>query len=81
MATEQALTSATVLDVSGFSCPMPLLKAKKAMYHMEKGQVIQIISTDPSSVLDFATFAKQTENAILKTEKKGGKYLIWMQKV
>jgi len=48
------------LDASGLNCPLPILRAKKALNGMTSGQVLHIIATDPGSVKDFEAFAKQT---------------------
>ena len=53
------------LDVRGLNCPLPILKAKKALTDMQSGQVLRVVSTDPGSVKDFAAFAKQTGNELL----------------
>ncbi|MGA0992083.1 MAG: sulfurtransferase TusA family protein, partial [Burkholderiaceae bacterium] len=48
------------VDARGLNCPLPILKAKKALADMQSGQVLQVLSTDQGSVRDFAAFAKQT---------------------
>ena len=48
------------LDVKGLNCPLPILRAKKALTNMESGQVLRVVATDPGSVKDFAAFCKQT---------------------
>jgi len=53
------------LDARGLNCPLPILKAKKALNEMQSGQVLKIVSTDPGSVKDFQAFAKQTGNDLL----------------
>ena len=53
------------LDASGLSCPLPILKAKKALNTLESGQVLKIITTDPGAPRDFQAFAVQTGNALL----------------
>jgi tRNA 2-thiouridine synthesizing protein A len=53
------------LDTRGLNCPLPILKAKKALNEMQSGQVLKIVSTDPGSVKDFQAFAKQTGNDLL----------------
>ena len=53
------------LDARGLNCPLPILKAKKALADMESGQVLRIVATDTGSVRDFQAFAKQTGNALL----------------
>ncbi|MGE0875536.1 MAG: sulfurtransferase TusA family protein [Burkholderiales bacterium] len=53
------------LDARGLNCPLPILRAKKALTDMTSGQVLKIIATDPGSVKDFQAFAKQTGNELL----------------
>lgn len=57
------------LDVKGLNCPLPILRAKKALADMESGQTLKIIATDPGSVKDFAAFCKQTGNPLLSSEE------------
>ncbi len=57
------------LDVKGLNCPLPILRAKKALTDMESGQVLRVVSTDPGSVKDFAAFCKQTGNPLLSSEE------------
>ena len=59
------------LDAKGLNCPLPILRAKKALADMGSGQVLRILSTDPGSVKDFAAFAKQTGNELLSTAEHG----------
>jgi TusA-related sulfurtransferase len=61
------------VDATGLNCPLPILRAKKALTDMEKGQVLKVISTDPGSVRDFQAFARQTGNELIKQiEAEGG---------
>ncbi len=53
------------LDARGLNCPLPILKAKKALNDMQSGQVLKILATDPGSVKDFQAFCKQTGNDLL----------------
>lgn len=55
------------LDVKGLNCPLPILRAKKALADMESGQVLRITATDPGSVKDFAAFCRQTGNPLLSS--------------
>ncbi|PQA80105.1 hypothetical protein C5F52_26250 [Limnohabitans sp. TS-CS-82] len=59
------------LDTRGLNCPLPILKAKKALTAMESGQVLKVLSTDTGSVRDFAAFAKQTGNELLSQTTEG----------
>ena len=62
------------LDASGLNCPVPILRAKKALSGMDAGQVLHIIATDPGSVKDFEAFANQTGNELMESKEEGGKF-------
>ncbi|WP_374243221.1 sulfurtransferase TusA family protein [Zoogloea sp.] len=53
------------LDARGLNCPLPILRAKKALAEMQAGQVLRVVATDPGSVKDFSAFAKQTGNELI----------------
>jgi len=55
------------VDASGLSCPLPILRAKKALATMSTGQILRVVATDPGSVRDFEAFARQTGNELIKT--------------
>ena len=59
------------VDASGLNCPLPILKAKKALSEMNSGEVLRVISTDPGSVRDFQAFARQTGNDLLQQDEQG----------
>ncbi|MCX7691954.1 sulfurtransferase TusA family protein [Tepidimonas taiwanensis] len=63
------------LDARGLNCPLPILKAKKALAEMSSGQVLKVIATDAGSVRDFQAFAKQTGNELLHQETTGPEYV------
>ncbi len=52
------------VDASGLNCPLPILKAKKALSELQTGQVLRVVSTDPGSKRDFESFARQTGNSL-----------------
>jgi len=68
------------LDASGLNCPLPILRAKKAINKLESGQVLRIIATDPGSVKDFEAFCKQTGNELLETGQEGEKFTFLIKK-
>lgn len=68
------------LDASGLNCPLPILRAKKAIAGLDAGQVLRIIATDPGSVKDFEAFAKQTGNELLESGEQDGKFVFTMKK-
>jgi tRNA 2-thiouridine synthesizing protein A len=53
------------LDARGLNCPLPILRARKALNDLQSGQVLKIVATDPGSVKDFQAFSKQTGNELL----------------
>ena len=68
------------LDAKGLNCPLPILRAKKALADMTSGQVLRIISTDPGSVKDFAAFAKQTGNELLSSAENNKEFEFYMKR-
>jgi len=64
------MTEATKeLDTRGLNCPLPILKAKKALTDLHSGQTLKVIATDPGSWRDFEAFARQTGNELVSQEK------------
>ena len=68
------------LDARGLNCPLPILRAKKALNTMTSGQTLRIVATDVGSVKDFAAFAKQTGNQLLESSEAGGEYAYILKK-
>lgn len=60
------------LDARGLTCPLPILKAKKALADMQSGEVLKVLATDPGSVRDFQAFARQTGNDLLDQQSMPG---------
>ena len=56
------------LDARGLTCPLPILKAKKALSDMHSGEVLKVLATDPGSVRDFQAFARQTGNDLIEQQ-------------
>lgn len=61
----------TEVDASGLKCPLPILRAKKALAQMASGQVLKVITTDPHAERDFQAFCNQTGNALLAQAAQG----------
>jgi TusA-related sulfurtransferase len=59
------------LDARGLNCPLPILKAKKALSEMTSGQLLKVIATDPGSKRDFMAFARQTGNELVEQSEAG----------
>jgi tRNA 2-thiouridine synthesizing protein A len=68
------------LDTRGLNCPLPILKAKKALAEMSSGQTLKILATDPGSVKDFQAFARQTGNELLDQQTEGDEFIHWMRR-
>jgi len=68
------------LDARGLNCPLPILRAKKAINGLEDGQVLKIIATDPGSVKDFEAFCKQTGNELVSTAEDGSEFTSFIKK-
>jgi len=69
-----------LLDAKGLNCPLPILKAKKALKAMTAGQTLEIQATDPGSVADFAAFCNQTGNELLSSGSEGDVYKFEIKK-
>ena len=68
------------VDARGLNCPLPILKAKKALADMLSGQVLHILATDPGSVRDFQAFAKQTGNELLSQSSHENNFEFFMKR-
>lgn len=68
------------LDTSGLLCPWPLVHTKQMLTHLTSGQILRVISTDPSSILDFKVFAAKTEHMLLHNYEHEGKYYYFIKK-
>ena len=58
------------LDARGLTCPLPILKAKKALSDMHSGEILKVCATDPGSVRDFQAFARQTGNDLVDQQSQ-----------
>ena len=63
------------IDTRGLKCPLPILKAKKALADLSSGQTLKVVSTDEGSVRDFQAFTKQTGNELVDQEVLGSEYI------
>ncbi len=63
-----------VLDAKGLNCPLPILKAKKALKDVPPGGTLQVIATDPGSVADFEAFCRTTGHQLMDSSADGGTY-------
>jgi len=69
-----AMDATRELDTRGLNCPLPILKAKKALAEMVSGELLRVVSTDPGSVRDFQAFARQTGNELVEQTQAGTEY-------
>ena len=63
------------IDTRGLNCPLPILKAKKALADMASGQLLKVLATDSGSLRDFQAFAKQTGNELVEQQTVGEEYI------
>ena len=63
------------IDTRGLNCPLPILKAKKALTELQSGQLLRVVSTDGGSVRDFQAFAKQPGNELVEQQTVGDEYI------
>lgn len=68
------------LDARGLNCPLPILRAKKALTDMQTGQVLKIVATDPGSVKDFQAFSKQTGNELVSHSENNREFTFFMKR-
>lgn len=69
------------LDAKGLNCPLPILKAKKALKGLGDGQVLEILATDPGSIADFEAFCRTTGNEMQDHSEDRGTYRFLIKKV
>lgn len=68
------------VDARGLNCPLPILRAKKALGELSSGQVLKVLSTDPGSQRDFQAFAKQTGNDLLKVDAGAADWAFYLKR-
>ncbi len=68
------------IDTRGLNCPLPILKAKKALSELVSGQVLKVLSTDPGSMRDFQAFARQTGNELLEQSADGDDFVHYLRR-
>ena len=68
------------LDARGLNCPLPILKAKKALAEMASGEVLRVLATDPGSVRDFQAFARQTGNTLVGQSENNQEFTFFMKR-
>ena len=68
------------LDTRGLNCPLPILKAKKALAEMQSGDVLKVVATDPGSLRDFQAFARQTGNELLEQSTAADEFIHYLRR-
>jgi len=68
------------LDTRGLNCPLPILKAKKALADMSSGDVLKVVATDPGSVRDFQAFARQTGNELVEQSTQADEFIHFLRR-
>ena len=68
------------LDARGLHCPLPILRAKKALHDLESGGILEVLADDPGSVPDFEAFSQQTGNELLDFKELSGHYRFILRK-
>ena len=68
------------LDTRGLNCPLPILKAKKALADMTSGQVLKVVATDPGSMRDFQAFARQTGNELVEQSATNDEFVHYLRR-
>jgi tRNA 2-thiouridine synthesizing protein A len=60
-----------LLDAKGLNCPLPILRAKKALKDVPTGGTLEVLATDPGAVKDFEAFCRTTGNELLASKAEG----------
>ncbi|MEO7151532.1 MAG: sulfurtransferase TusA family protein [Burkholderiaceae bacterium] len=68
------------IDTRGLNCPLPILKAKKALADMRSGDVLKVVSTDPGSMRDFQAFARQTGNELVEQSTEADEFIHFLRR-
>ena len=74
------MSSETLLDVQGLSCPLPVLKANKALRGLAPGARLTVLATDPASVKDFRAYCQETGHELLSFGEAQGVYRFVLRK-
>ena len=69
-----------LLDVKGLACPLPVLRAKKAMRDVPPGEILEVLATDPGAVKDFEAFCEATKHTLVGCSEESGVYAFQIRK-
>lgn len=78
--TDTAVNFDREVDARGLNCPLPILRAKKALADLQSGQVLKVMSTDPGSVRDFDAFARQTGHELLRRDEGQREWTFYLKR-
>jgi tRNA 2-thiouridine synthesizing protein A len=68
------------IDVRGYNCPIPLLRAKKALAGMHPGEILKVVTTDPGAEIDFKVFAEASGNALVALDQRDHELMLLIEK-
>ena len=68
------------LDAKGLNCPLPILRTKKTIATMQSGEVLEVISSDPGSLKDMASFCSQTGHELMQSQQNENDYIFLIRK-
>lgn len=68
------------VDASGLTCPLPILRTKKALAGMHSGEVLRVVATDPGSVNDMPALARQGGNILLLQANEDSRFIFYLRK-
>ena len=74
------MNSEKEIDTRGLNCPLPILKAKKALADMSTGQILKVLATDPGSMRDFQAFARQTGNELVEQASANDEFVHYLRR-
>ena len=74
------MAPAKTLDTKGLKCPLPVLKARRAMKELEPGALLEVLATDPGAVKDFQEFCKTTGDELVASRQEGEVYIFHIRK-
>ena len=68
------------LDASGLTCPLPVLKARKLLIGMRPGEILEVVTTDPMSVVDMPVFCAQAGHTIIREENQDSRFVFAIER-
>lgn len=68
------------LDARHLACPLPVLRTQRTLLHMQSGQVLRVVATDPGAANDFSEFCRQTGNELLSSIAHGGEFVFLIRR-